>query len=97
MELVWPEYLNACTTELRSSIPVHITQGSDKASQGSMVWRDLGDGVEIRKRVYFSQGLKLISSLFPITVAIVYSIVHFVSVQTSDLLVQWIRNDQRSR
>lgn len=30
MGLVWPAYLNASTIELRSSIPVHITQGSDK-------------------------------------------------------------------
>lgn len=37
MGLVWPAYLNTAATELRSSIPVHITQGSDKPPQGT--WR----------------------------------------------------------
>lgn len=51
MGLVWPAYLNASTIELRSSIPVHITQGSDKPPsppfpsllpQGSEGDRELG-------------------------------------------------------
>lgn len=35
MGLVWPAYLNASATKLRSSIPVHITHNSDKPPLGS--------------------------------------------------------------
>lgn len=68
MGLVWPAYLNASAIELRSSIPVHITQGSDKPPQGSKGDRELGGkGMEMRGWVYFGRGLKSISSLFSIT------------------------------
>lgn len=68
MGLVWPAYLNASTIELRSSIPVHITQGSDKPPQGSEGDRELwwGEGVreggremEMRGWVYFGRGFKV--------------------------------------
>lgn len=68
MGLVWPAYLNASTIELRSSIPVHITQGSDKPPQGSEADRELwwGEGVreggremEMRGWVYFGRGFKV--------------------------------------
>lgn len=55
MGLVWPAYLNAPAIELRSSFPVHITQGSDKPPRGageteSSRW---GDGNE-RLGVFWS-------------------------------------------
>lgn len=60
MGLVWPAYLNASAIEPRSSIPVHITQGSDKpprgASQGD---REFGGGMEVRGWLYFGQGFKV--------------------------------------
>lgn len=68
MGLVWPAYLNASTIELRSSIPVHITQGSDKPPQGSEGDRELwwGEGVreggremEMRGWVYFGREFKV--------------------------------------
>lgn len=70
MGLVWPAYLNAAAIELRSSIPLHITQGSDKPPRGARETESLeGEGrrwMEIRGWVYFGQGLKSISSLFSI-------------------------------
>lgn len=60
MGLVWPAYLNASAIELRSSIPVHITQGSDKPPQGSKGDRELGGkGMEMRGWVYFGRGFKV--------------------------------------
>lgn len=44
MGLVWPAYLNATAIELRSSIPVHITQENDKPPLGSKGDRELGGG-----------------------------------------------------
>ena len=66
MGLVWPEYLNASTTELRSSIPVHITQEVTNPPPGKhgrqRVW-----GMETRGWLYVGQGLESISLLFSIT------------------------------
>lgn len=59
MGLVWPAYLNASAIELRSSIPVHITQGSDKPPQGSEGDRELGGGDENERLVIFWSGFKV--------------------------------------
>ena len=64
MGLVWPAYLNASTIELRSSIPVHITQGSDKPPQGTegdreLWWGEEGREMEMRGWVYFGRGFKV--------------------------------------
>ncbi len=60
MGLVWPAYLNASAIKLRSSIPVHITQGSDKPPRGARETVFGGMGMEMRGWVYFGLGLKSI-------------------------------------
>lgn len=87
MGLVWPAYLNASTIELRSSIPVHITQGSDKPPpspplpppSGERGRQRVGEErMKMRGWVYFGQGLKSISSVFSITEDGIYGdTVHF--------------------
>lgn len=64
MGLVWPEYFNGSTTALRSSIPVHITQRSDKPSQGSVGVESERWGMEMRGWVDVSRVLESISVLY---------------------------------
>lgn len=105
MGLVWPAYLNASAIELRSSIPVHITHGSDKPPGGAREFSGGRRGMEMSGWAYFGRGLKSISSLSITEDGICGDSIHFfasmsqcnfASIKMSYLLEQWIRNSQRS-
>lgn len=104
MGLVWPAYLNASATKLRSSIPVHITHNSDKPPPGSQE-DTVGGGRGVRAVGYILfGGLKSISPLTQdstcgdsIQLFASMSRFNFASMKMSYLLEQWIRDSQRSR
>lgn len=98
MGLVWPAYLNVPAIELRSSIPVHITQENDKPPPGTRGDRELGgreDGNE-RFGVFWS-GFKvnigallyqrMVFTVTPFTFFASVSQCHFAAIKMSYLLV----------